>query len=323
MQTISVLGDGAWGTAVAQCIGTNGHYVTLWCNNQEAASAIIKDQKNTIYLPDIQLSSNITTTTDIKIALQADIIFEAVPVKYLRSVLEKAAPYVTLEQLWIVLSKGIEQNTFLLPSHIIEQVLTVKNIVSMSGPSYAREFAMQQPTAFTLASNVQADVIKIQNIITADYVHTACSTDLIGVQVIGALKNILALAIGIVEGAGYYDNAKARMLTQGIHEICTFITLFGGQKETIFEYAGIGDIVLTAYGKESRNRALGIALGQGKNLEQLLQSTSVPESINTLRSVHQLMQERGITAPLFSTLYTIVFDGLPIDQLFNCLRSSN
>lgn len=327
-ERITILGDGAWGTAVAHCLAMNGYDVTLWCHNADVAESIMHKHINTRYLPDIHLSTSITATTDLKAALVADIIFEAIPVQFLRSILEQAGPFTRPEQTWVILSKGLEQHTFLLPSQILAVTLGIQKCVVMAGPSYARELAVQQPTAFTLAADHVQDAHAVGNLFAhCPYVRTQVSSDLLGAQVVGALKNSVALMLGMLEGAGYSDNAKALVLTQSIQEIAQFLELLGGKKETIFAYCGIGDLILTAYGKESRNRALGIMLGTSPsgNIDEILRGMSaVPESINTIQSVYQFIRERNISAPLFTTLYKVVFEKLRMDALFEIdnIRSS-
>jgi glycerol-3-phosphate dehydrogenase (NAD(P)+) len=320
---IAVLGDGAWGTACAHLLATNGYPVTLWCYNKEVATAIETTRCNTRFLPFISLPPSITPTTDIQQALENALwIFEAIPVKFLRSIISTAAPYALPEQPWVILSKGIEQNSLFVSSEIIQASLKrdVPYVV-LSGPSFAKDLVHKQPTGVMLASKESFLAKNLQALINNKYVTSMVTTDTYGVQLCGALKNLIALALGIIDGLGYGDNTKALAATLGLSELEQLVVSLGGQRETVYSLAGVGDVILTAFSIQSRNVLVGKELGQGKTVTDILSSMAqVPESINTLASTYELIKKHSLELPLFTTLYSIVYDGQPAHSLLQALN---
>lgn len=317
---VTVLGDGAWGTAIAKLLAQNGHEVLLWCNDAEVALTIQDHHINERYLPGIQLPSTIIPTLDLSQALKNQFVFEAIPVKFMRSVLNKAKPYAQPGQTWVVLSKGIETDTLLLPSQIAQDVLgeNVPTII-ISGPSFAHDLIKQQLTAVAIAGSSVETVAPVANLLENNFFKTKFCPDIIGVQVGGALKNIIALGMGMLDGAGYKDNPQAFFLTQGLQEIAQVAQALGGNNETIYGLSGLGDLVLTATGKQSKNRALGRRLGQGESLSSLCGNGALPEGCNTLQSVRQLALKYELELPLCSGIYDVVFDGKPLDDVMKRL----
>lgn len=318
---ITILGDGAWGTACAHLLATNGYRVTLWCYNKEVVNAINRTHQNTIYLPNCILPSTIIPTSNIQEALQeAAFIFEAIPIKFLRAIVQQCSPFITKEQPWIILSKGIENETFFLPAEIIIETLGFDiPYVVLSGPSFAKDLVHKQPTGVLLASLNVTLAQQIQKIVNNDYFTTEITKDTQGVQLCGALKNVIALLVGILDGAGYSDNTKALAVTKGLQEIAYFIENYGGSPTTITSLAGIGDTILTALSKQSRNVLVGKQLGQGKPLYDILSSmVHIPESINTLQSLYQL-QKKTFELHLVTALYKVIFEQQPTTLLITTL----
>ncbi len=309
MSTITVLGDGAWGTAIATVLAHNGHQVTLWCYDASVAQSIRTSCTNDQYLPGIILYRTIEPTTDFFYAFkESEAIFEAIPVPYLRTTLIKCKDFVTAHIPWVILSKGIEQDTLLLPTEIINTVVGPTDCAVVSGPSFARQLAQKQITACTLAGNSSVTGF-IQSLLNNEYFTTELSSDFIGVQLAGAFKNCVALGIGLLEALGYGDNTKAFFLTRMLDELKTLIIYKNGQPDTITSLAGIGDILLTAYGSQSRNRAVGYELGKGVKLSALKESFgTLPEGINTLQSLYQLLNQQPIKLPLCALLYRMIFE---------------
>jgi len=313
--TICVLGCGAWGLAIATVLAHNGHSVIVWCHLPEYAKEINNYHTNTRYLPGKILDKKITATADIHDALScSDLIFEAIPVQFLRSVITEARPYYTKNQSWVILSKGIEQKTLLLPSQIIATILGPEiesRMAIVAGPSFAHELIEQQPTAVTLATTHHLLQTQLENLLHTSYFRTYSSTDIIGTQIGGALKNVIALAIGILDGAGYQDNTKSFIVTRSINEIINITKAVGGSPETILELSGIGDLILTCMGKSSRNLYVGREFGMGKTLDTIISTTGyTPESLNTIRSCYELIQQKNITAPLITDIYHMLFNNL-------------
>lgn len=307
-QTVTVLGDGAFGTAFATLLAHNGHTVHLWCHNPEVAIAIAAHHTNATFLPDIELSENIIPTTSLQDALKNDIIFEAIPVQFMRSVLEKCKPFAKTSHRWIVLSKGIENDTLLLPTEIIKNTVDANAVTAVvSGPSFARELALQQPTGLCVASATQELNEEIRALLKNSFVYCEPSDDVFGTQIAAALKNVIALAMGLLEGAGYDSNAQALLMVRALQELKSVLHFVQSDENTLYGLAGVGDLVLTSYGTKSRNHTVGVMLGQGKALAAVLKETgSVPEGVNTLKSLQQLILTHNLKLPIMSTIYEVV-----------------
>ncbi len=317
---IVVLGDGAWGTAIATVLAQNNHQVTLWCHNKEVAQQIENKRCNERYLPSATLSEKIMPEIELSQTLnQADIIFQAIPVKFLRSTLERVRHYADAKQIWVSLSKGIENETLLLPTQIITDVFDCEpQLVALAGPSFAKEVAEKQITAVVAASEHKGAAELIQELMATDYFCCYTSDDIVGVQLAAALKNVVTLVIGILSGAGYGDNTRAFIFTQAIGEIAQLLKAMGGQQKTMYGLAGIGDLVLTSMGSLSKNLQVGKRLGSGQNLEEILQETGfIPEGINTVASVAQLIKKHNLNVPICSGVYKIIFEHKTVDQFLN------
>lgn len=316
MKKVSILGAGAWGTAVASLLADNGYYVTLWCHEQSVADAIQKTRLNNQYLPGFTLSSQINATASLEEAvLGAEWIFEAVPVKFLRSILVQAKPLYHAHQKWVIMSKGIEQDTLMLPSQILDDVFdSVVQKAVFSGPSFAADLVKKQITGVTIAADSCDVGLALQQMLANNYFRPYISLDLIGVQAGGALKNIIAIGIGILKGAGYTDNAKAYLFTRGLHEMKQLTMMLGGKQETVYGLSGVGDLVLTAMGNLSRNMLLGEQLGKGRTVASIAAEWgTLPEGINTVQSVHQLALKHSLDLPICNGLYQVIFHNKSAD----------
>lgn len=301
---ISVLGDGAFGTALAQVLAHNDHKVTLWCYNPEVATSITTKRRNQLYLPSIELHENITPSTSLEESLQANWIVEAIPVGYLPSVLatiKKVNPTTP----WVLASKGISEDK--LPADIITSFLGPIPIVILSGPSFARELAAGNPTGLTLASATHAHAFK--ELLESKTISTDTTTDIIGTQLCGALKNVIALTLGMLEGAGYSANTRALVFTNMMKELAEIITDKGGSQKTLQLFAGIGDITLTTFNSQSRNTTLGRAIGRKEYLHKELPYT---EGINTLKSLPGYLTKNY---RIFSQVPKIVVEHSPLETL--------
>lgn len=353
MKKVCMLGSGAWGTAVASVLAYNGYQVNLWCHESDVAKMIETKHCNERYLPDANLSKRIVPFIDMKKALEGvQWVFEAIPVKFLRAVLEKAKPYYKDHQRWVILSKGIENEKLLLSSQILDDVFktNVKKVV-VSGPSFAKEVAAQQVTAVDMACVDEKLALELYKVLTNNYFRANVIDDILGVQIGGALKNIVAIATGMLYGAGYADNTKALMLTSCLHEMVDFATFLGVHKETICGLSGFGDLSLTCMGALSRNLMIGKKLGAGQTLEGILAQThAVPEGVNTVKSVYAMIQqcklgnpefkmvkanpdaarsgyklhmkckEEVLQMPLFEAIYEVVFENKTIQDLIDVLK---
>lgn len=322
---ITVLGAGSWGTAISQLLAFNNYSVTLWCNSNEVAKNIINQKENHKYLPKVKLSNLIYPVTDINQAIKdSNFIFEAIPVKFLRKVIEK----INLKKLnknipWISLSKGIETNTNLFSSQIIEDILNPTSISVLSGPSFAIELIKKQPTAVDIASKSKLFASKIQKIINNNFFTSIYKKDVLGVEIGGALKNIITIAVGLIDSLGYKDNTKAYIITKGLKEISILTKKIGGNQTTIYGLSGLGDLVLTSLGSNSKNLKFGQLLGQGKNLNQIKSILpTLPEGINTAKAVYQLANKYKINLPICLSIYEIIYNNASPDILINNLFKS-
>ncbi len=313
-----MIGEGAWGTAVATVLAENGYIVKLWCQDPKVADTIKKKRVNERYLPNIKLGEKIQPITDLK-AATCDVawVFEAIPVKFLRSVLEQAKDCFSQDQVWVVLSKGIEQNSLLLPTQMIDEVFGAKTKKAVfAGPSFAKEVATKQITAVSIAASDCTIGLQLRQLLANNYFRPYVTTDMIGVQVGAALKNVITLGIGLLDGAGYHDNAKAFFLTRGLNEMAQIAVGLGGKQETLYGLSGVGDLVLTSMGKLSRNLQVGRNLGKGETLSTILQQTGyVPEGINTVKSVCQLAKKLEIDAYVCRGIYEIIFEGKSVQSM--------
>lgn len=317
MKTVGIIGAGAWGTAVATLLAENGYRVTLWSHEIDVANTINSTKINAKYLPGIILSDHIQAVTDLTQATcGSQWIFLAVPVKFLRSVLESARHCYSEDQVWVVLSKGIEQKTLMLPTQIIDDVFgTSAKKAVFSGPSFAIELAKKQITAVTLAATDCTIGLELQKILANKYFRPYISLDIIGAQVGGALKNVLTLGVGMLDGAGYSDNVKAFLITRGLHEIVQLTTFWGGRAQTMYGLSGVGDLVLTSMGQSSKNLAVGKRLGRGETMSIIAQEmNTLPEGINTVQSVYELIQAKKLDLPICQGLYHVIFNDKNIHE---------
>ncbi len=314
---VAVLGAGAWGTALACLLADNGHDVMLWSYEQDVADAINHHHSNH-YLKDISLSRKIIATSVIQDAITySDTIFIAIPVAFIRTSLltlnDEIAPY----KRWIMTSKGIEQHSLLLPTQILEHMWHTSSIAAISGPSFAYDLVCKQITGILITSHDEALRQHVNVLLANDYMLPELSSDVIGVQLCGALKNIIALGVGILDGAGYTDNTKIYFLIRALDEMMQMGLQLGAQQKTLYGLAGIGDVVLTAMGRRSKNLEVGRQIGKGESLDDIAQQMcSLPEGINTLQSIHELMVQKQIAMPLCSALYEIIFKKGSVETLF-------
>ncbi len=324
MKLVTILGEGAWGTAIATLLAHNGYDVNLWCYTKDLVPEINRTHQNERYLPGVTLDKKIKAVADITTAL-CDVtwVFEAIPIKYLRSILLEAKPCMRSDQIWVVLSKGIEQETLLFPTQIIDDVFDNKvQTTVFAGPSFAMDVARKQITAVTLAAQHCELGQKLQHMLANEYFRPYISTDVIGVQAGAALKNVITLGVGMLDGAGYTDNAKAFLLTRGLAEMTQLIVALGGTQETAYGLSGVGDLVLTAMGQLSRNLEVGRLLGKGQLLEKILKETGyIPEGINTVQSVYQLIAARNLKLPICQGIYEIIFKGRSLQDFLKGLMA--
>lgn len=316
MKNIAVLSSGSWGTALAILLNNNGHSVTLWSSKKEKAEAMKNTRENKEFIKDVIIPSNIDITNDEKTAvLNKDIIVFATPSKFIESTLKRFSPYITPNQIIVNVAKGLEEHKLLRLSELIEGVLPNSNICVLSGPSHAEEVVKQIPTACVVSSKNLKASEEIQIVFMNPMFRVYTNPDIIGVEIGGALKNVVALAAGASDGMGYGDNTKAALITRGIAEISRLGIAMGARAETFSGLSGLGDLIVTCTSMHSRNRRAGILLGQGKSLDETLNEVhQVVEGVNTAKAAYNLSQKYNVEMPITSEINKVLFGGKSAKQ---------
>ncbi len=307
---VAVLGAGSWGTALGLVLAQKDIEVDLWSWQQEQTDEIINTRKNEKYLPGVEIPMNMTPTSDIKKAIEGSkILLIAVPSQVVRQTLEKCASMVLPDQVIVNVSKGIEMTTLKRISEVVEEFLPNNKFVSLSGPSHAEEVSKKIPTTLVSASIDREAAEIVQDAFTTDNLRVYTNPDLIGVEVGGALKNIIALGAGISDGLGYGDNAKAALMTRGIHEIARLGLKMGAKLESFSGLSGIGDLIVTCTSMHSRNRRCGIMIGEGMTTQAAIDKVGmVVEGIYTIKSAYGLSQKHGVEMPITEQLYKVIYE---------------
>ncbi len=316
MEKITILGSGTWGTAIANMLATQNIEVTLFSHFKEECD-LLKATKKHPHL-ECRLSENIHFTDDIIEACDnTDVVFFATPSLYLRNTANLAKPYLKKDAILVTLAKGIEPETHYFMSDILADVLGNEfKIVALSGPTHAEEVSICLPTLIVSASENDAAARQIQEICSNETLRVYTNNDIRGVELCGALKNIVALAAGMSEGLGYGDNAKAAIVTRGLAEITRLGLAMGCNKDTFAGLAGIGDIVVTATSNHSRNHNAGVLFGKGYSLEETLEKVGmVVEGVNALKAAKQLSKKYQVELPLIDAVYTVVYGNIPAKEV--------
>lgn len=309
--SVAVLGAGSWGTALALLLHRKGHGVKLWTRSEEQYQEIIETRQNAKYLPDISLPDSLEICTDIEEAVSsAEVILTVVPSQSVRSVLKLAAPYIDKDSIVVNAAKGLEQNTHLRMSQVVSEELPNNPYAILSGPSHAEEVCRDMPTTVAVASCKRNVAEKIQDIFITPNFRVYTNPDVAGVELGGALKNVIAFGAGISDGLGFGDNAKAALMTRGIREIARLGNAVGANIATFAGLSGIGDLIVTCTSMHSRNRRAGILIGQGNNLEDTLKKIGmVVEGITTTKVAYELACKYEIEMPITREIYNILYCG--------------
>lgn len=314
IQRVGVIGAGAWGTALALTARRAGRDVVLWALEAEVVEAITRTHRNHIFLPDVALDPGIVATGDLKKAAQADVLLLVPPAQHLRATCHALKPYLPGGVPLVICAKGIEKGTCALMTTIVEETLPHHSTLVLSGPTFAKDVALGLPTAVTLATTEPELGRSIAEALKTKTFRPYVSGDLMGVEVGGAAKNVLAIGCGIADGKGLGANARAALLTRGLAEIVRLTVACGGRAETLMGLAGLGDLVLTATSMQSRNYSLGVALGQGQSLDQILGARrAVTEGVYTAEAVVKLAMQKGIEMPIFAAMDRILNGNAGID----------
>jgi glycerol-3-phosphate dehydrogenase (NAD(P)+) len=316
MSRIVILGSGAWGTAIALSLDRRGgHQITLWSHSPEEARQINDTGENTLFLPGFPIPKSICVTGDNQTLADAEIVISVIPSEFLRPTLARLKHHFHDGQVVVSATKGVENNSFLRMTEVVTESLSqtyrTLPIGALSGPSFALEVAQAQPTAITVAFHDLAIAGRIQQEFSSETLRLYTSMDVIGVELGGALKNVIAIAAGIAAGVGLGHNSTAALMTRGIAEITRLAVACGGRRETLGGLSGIGDLVLTCTGSLSRNRTVGQALGQGRKLPEILESLGgkVAEGVRTTRAALGLARRHGIEMPITEQMELILNEG--------------
>jgi len=326
MKRAAIIGAGAWGTAIAQTLSRAGLDATLWAHEAATVDAINATHANPVFLKGVALEKNIRATTDLADAVKnADLLVWVTPAQHLRATLSKAAPHLPAGAPLILATKGVETGTGKLMSDIAAELAPGRAIAVLSGPSFAREVALGKPTAVTLAAQDGALAAKLAVACATPNFRVYSSTDVPGTQVGGAVKNVLAVACGIVAGKELGDNARAALMTRGLAEMVRLGVAIGGKPETLMGLSGLGDLSLTCNNDQSRNMRFGIALGRGFTKDQALSDPKLGlvhaavEGIDGAISVNELAKLRGVEMPICAAVYDIVHRGADPDAAMRSL----
>lgn len=309
MKKMCVLGAGSWGTALSMVLANNGNYVSLWTLDETQKEVINSEKTNDKYLPNIKIHKNVTATCDLKDAVSnAKLIVLAVPSQAIRGVCKNIKKYVTSDQIIVNVAKGLERETGFRMSEVVFSEIEKARFTVLSGPSHAEEVALNLPTTITVASNSIEDAKEVQSLFNNNNFRVYTNSDVIGVELGGTLKNIIAFGAGICDGLGYGDNTKSALITRGLAEIKRLGVSLGANIETFSGLSGIGDLIVTCTSKHSRNRKAGMLIGEGKNLEETLKEVQmVVEGVVATEVAYSLSQKLRVEMPITEAIYSVLY----------------
>lgn len=310
--TLGILGAGSWGTALAIHAAQLGHKVQLWVHGEENLTLLQTHDENRLYLPGIPIPENVSAVRSLEECLgDVDALLSVIPSEWVREVFTALRPSVPQKLPIISATKGIETDTLLRMTQVIEQTLGEDRHPSclvLSGPSFATEVAAGHPTAVVLAGEDEEQAARFQELLSSETFRIYRGDDLIGVEIAGALKNVIAIAAGVIDGVGLGYNSRAALITRGLREITRLAVRLGGKRETLSGLAGLGDLTLTCTSELSRNQTVGRQLGQGKSLQEILESMKmVAEGIKTTRSAYDLALRESVDMPIIEKVYALLY----------------
>ena len=313
-EKIGIIGAGAWGTALALLLADKGHDIALWMYEKDLAEETRRTRANRVYLPGFALPVNITVTPALEEAVrERPYVLSVVPSHTVRAVSSQLAPYLADNAVIVSASKGIEIETLMPLSDVLHETLPSKfrnRLCFLSGPSFAREVALKLPTAVALASYDPEAGNLVQKLMSTPYFRVYTNPDVIGVELGGSIKNVIAIAAGVLEGLGFGYNTMAALLTRGLSEMSRLGSALGADPRTFSGLAGMGDLVLTCTGGLSRNRTLGVRLGKGEKLDDILKGAkAVAEGVRTAKAARELARKNGIEMPIVEEMYKILYEG--------------
>jgi glycerol-3-phosphate dehydrogenase (NAD(P)+) len=327
-EKIAVIGAGSWGTTLADLLAKKGHAVTLWAYEAELVQQMKVTRENNLFLPGIRLNDELTFTNDLEEAYRGcTMVLNVVPSQVLRAVLRNSIPFLPHGITIVSASKGIEVDTLAIISDIYAEVIpeTLEmSFAALSGPSFAREVAQEMPTAVTVASEWEEVAHRVQEAFTTNFFRVYRNHDVIGVELGGAIKNVIAIAAGISDGLGFGSNTRAALITRGLAEMTRLGVAMGADTATFAGLAGMGDLVLTCTGDLSRNRSVGMQIGQGRQLSEILgEMRMVAEGVKTTESAYNLSHKLGVEMPIIDQMYQMLYRNKPAREAVLELMTRN
>lgn len=317
--TISILGAGSWSTAISELLAEKDD-VLIYARDQKLTDSINNNHINNKYFPEIKLNENIKATSDIKKIFENKYIINGIPTQQVRNVLRESNNCLKDEHVIVNLSKGLELGSHKRISEIFKEYNENISFVVLTGPSHAEEVILKMPTTVVSACLDKELAEEVQQLFVRDYFRVYSSTDVIGAELGGAIKNILAFGIGMATGLGYGDNAKAALITRGIHEMSKFAMAFGAEFKTINGLCGVGDLIVTATSEHSRNNRAGRLIGEGYNIDEVNEKIKmVVEGIPTTKSVYELAKAKNIELPITNEIYKVLFENKDCSESVNDL----
>lgn len=319
MKTIGVIGGGAWGTALAQCMAESGRALTIWAMEDEVVSAINTAHENTPFLPGVKLNPSIRATNDIHATLASDIILMVTPAQYLRASLRPIKDAIANKPI-VICAKGIEISTGKLMTNALMEEAPNAIPAILTGPTFAAEIGRGLPSAVTIAARDSKTAEGLCDALACRTLRPYASDDLVGAQVGGSVKNVIAIASGMIHGLGLGDSARAALVTRGLAEIARLAVAMGGKRETLMGMCGMGDLMLTCSSMQSRNFSLGAALGEGKTMDEILGArNSVTEGVYTARALASMAKDKGVDMPISAAVHACLDGGLAVRDAMTAL----
>lgn len=316
MKKIGVIGAGSWGTALSVVLDKNGHKVTLWSVIEDEITMLKEKHEHVDKLPGVKLASEICFTTDLKETIEdSDMLVLAVPSVFTRSTAKSMAPFVKEGQIIVCVAKGIEESTLMTISDVVEEEIPQADVAVMCGPSHAEEVGIGLPTTLVAGAKTRETAEKIQDIFMNEVFRVYTSPDVLGMELGGSLKNVMALAAGMADGLGYGDNTKAALITRGIAELSRLAIAMGAKYETLFGLTGIGDLIVTCESKHSRNRKAGMLMGQGYTMEEATKEVKmVVEGIYSAKAALALAEKYQVEMPIIKEVNQVLFEGKSVKE---------
>lgn len=311
MANVGVLGAGSWGTALSVLLSDNGHEVTVWSIDENEVNMLNEKREHELKLPGVKLPDDMVITGDMRSAIQGkDFLVLAVPSPFTRSTARKMSPMVAEGQIIVDVAKGIEESTLMTLSRQIEQEIPQADVAVLSGPSHAEEVGRRLPTTCVIGAKTRKTAEYLQSMFISNVFRVYTSPDILGIELGGSLKNVIALAAGIADGLGYGDNTKAALITRGIAEIARLGVKMGGKIESFTGLTGIGDLIVTCASVHSRNRKAGYLIGQGMSMQEAMDEVKmVVEGVYSAKAAAKLAKEYGVSMPIVEEVNAVLFEG--------------